>query len=110
MTGSPPLEIDVHSLARQRVDGLAPVIVDVREPWEREICAFDGALTIPMGELPGRWEEVPAGEPVVVVCHHGVRSLHATVWLRHQGVAGAVSLRGGIDAWAREIDPAMACY
>jgi rhodanese-related sulfurtransferase len=110
MTASVPLEIGVEQLDRWRQAAAPLAILDVREPWERDICAFDGSLNIPMGELPGRAGELPDDRPVIVVCHHGMRSMHATQWLRAQGHDQACNLQGGIDAWASQIDGTMKRY
>ncbi len=85
-------------------------LLDVRESWETDICAIEGSLKIPLGTLPQNVGRLPQEEPLVVVCHHGARSLQAVMWLRAQGFDNAVNLRGGIDTWARTIDPAMATY
>src|SRR5580698_3634387 len=86
-------------------------LLDVREPWEFETAKIEGAKLIPMGDVPSRaHQELDPEEHLVVVCHHGVRSMNVTVWLRNQGFEQAQSLRGGIDAWAAEIDPAVGRY
>jgi rhodanese-related sulfurtransferase len=85
-------------------------ILDVREPWELEICSFPDAITIPLRHLPARVQELSAETPLVVVCHHGMRSQQAVEWLRENGVSVAVNLSGGIDAWARIIDRSMGVY
>jgi rhodanese-related sulfurtransferase len=110
MAEAVPLEISVGDLDRWRHDARTVAILDVREPWEREICAFAGSIDIPMAELPGRLDELPADRALVVVCHHGMRSLQAARWLRAQGRALACNLQGGIDAWAGQIDGAMKRY
>lgn len=110
MVVSVPLEIGVEQLERWRQTAAPLAILDVREPWERDICAFEGSLNIPMGELPGRAGELPDDRPVIVVCHHGMRSMHATQWLRAQGHDQACNLQGGIDAWASQIDSTMKRY
>jgi rhodanese-related sulfurtransferase len=86
-----------------------PVVVDVREPWETAICRIDGSQLIPMSSLPQRLQEIPRDRTIAVVCHAGARSYHAAEWLLAQGVE-AVSLAGGIDAWAAEVAPGMARY
>lgn len=91
-------------------EGRPVAILDVREPWEVEICALTGGVNVPLSELPARLAATPAGDPLVVVCHHGVRSAHAAAWLRAGGRANARNLAGGLDAWARRIDPSMATY
>ncbi len=85
--------------------------VDVREPWEFATARIDGSVLMPMGDVPSRaHQELDPEERVVVVCHHGVRSMNVTAWLRNQGFEQAQSLRGGIDAWSVEVDPAIARY
>jgi rhodanese-related sulfurtransferase len=87
-----------------------PVLIDVREPWAYEVCRIDGALSIPLGQLPARLAEVPRDRPIVMVCHHGHRSLHAAAYLRHQGFAQLHNLRGGVEEWAAEVEPSMKRY
>jgi len=88
----------------------APVVVDVREPWEFERCRIEGSLPIPLAQLPMRHTELPADRDLVLVCHHGSRSQHAAMWLAQNGFANLHNLRGGVEAWALEVDPAMARY
>ena len=85
-------------------------LLDVREPWEFALCSLEGSRHIPLGQLPVRARELDPSRPTVVVCHHGVRSVHAGAFLERMGFGDVVNLRGGIDGWAREIDPAMALY
>jgi rhodanese-related sulfurtransferase len=86
-------------------------LVDVREPWEFATTHIEGSVPIPMGEVPTRAQkELDVDERLVIVCHHGVRSMNVTAWLRRQGFEKAQSLRGGIDAWSVEVDPAVARY
>lgn len=110
MTEPMPFEIDVEDLDRWTKEGASPKILDVREPWEVAICSFKGSINIPMRELPGNLERLPDNEDLVVICHHGVRSLHVMSWLRNMGFQRATSLRGGIKAWAQRIDPTMNTY
>ncbi len=108
--GDEPLEISAEHLAEWRREGAAVAVLDVREPWEREICALDDALLMPMGQLQQGVGDLPADRPLVVICHTGVRSFHVTMWLRSQGFDQAWNLAGGIDAWAARIDPTMKRY
>jgi rhodanese-related sulfurtransferase len=86
-------------------------LIDVREPWEFATAHIDGSVPMPMGDVPGRaHQELDPEERLVVVCHHGMRSMNVTVWLRNQGFEQAQSLRGGIDAWSAEVDPAVNRY
>lgn len=86
-------------------------LIDVREMWEFSTTRIDGSLLIPMGDVPSRaHQELDPEERLVIVCHHGIRSMNVTVWLRNQGFEQAQSLRGGIDAWSLEVDPAVTRY
>lgn len=86
-------------------------LIDVREPWEFATARIDGSLHMPMGDVPSRaHQELDPDERLVVVCHLGVRSLNTAVWLRNQGFEQVQSLRGGIDAWSSEVDPAVPRY
>ena len=88
----------------------APLLVDVREPWEYAHCRIDGSLLVPLGELTTRFRELPAERPLVLVCHHGNRSQSAAQWLAQNGYPNVHNLRGGIEAWAVEVDPAVRRY
>jgi rhodanese-related sulfurtransferase len=88
----------------------APVVVDVREPWEYAHCRIEGSLSVPLGELPARLRELSHERELVLVCHHGNRSQNAAQWLAQNGYANVHNLRGGIEAWAVEIDPAVRRY
>ncbi len=86
-------------------------VIDVREPWEFAAARIEGSVAMPMGDVPARaHQELDPEERLVIVCHHGVRSMNVTVWLRNQGFEQAQSLRGGIDAWAAEVDPSVGRY
>jgi rhodanese-related sulfurtransferase len=86
------------------------VLIDVREPWEFSVCRIEGAKLIPMGTVPANLQALDTDDEIVVYCHHGVRSLDVTVWLRGQGVEGAKSLAGGIERWSVEIDQNVPRY
>jgi rhodanese-related sulfurtransferase len=86
-----------------------PTLIDVREEGEAAICAIDGSTLIPMNTLPQRLQEIPKDRPVVLYCHGGMRSMMVGEWLSQQGF-DALSLAGGIDQWAIEIEPEMARY
>lgn len=110
MTIAGELEVTVEDVAAERQGGRKLALLDVRETWETEICTIDGSINVPLGTLPENIARLPQEEPLVVVCHHGARSMQAVMWLRAHGFKNAVNLRGGIDAWARTVDPAMATY
>ena len=87
------------------------MLVDVREPWEFEIVHIEGAKHTPMGDVPGRaHKELDPDQHIVIYCHHGVRSLNMTNWLRQQGFKKAQSMCGGIDAWSRRVDGKVRTY
>lgn len=87
-----------------------PVLLDVREPWEHQTCRIDGSVLIPMGEVPQRTSELDADSDIVVVCHHGGRSMQVALFLAGQGFGKVHNLAGGVDAWARTVDPSMPVY
>ena len=102
------LEISPEDLAKKLKSPSPPHLLDVRQPEEFALTALAGAQLIPLGELSSRLGELPPGD-LVVYCHHGSRSLQAAALLAAQG-RSALSLRGGIDAWARLIDPELPRY
>ena len=87
-----------------------PIVLDVREPWEQEVCLIPESLTIPMQQVPARLQELPADTDIVVVCHHGMRSLQVAGFLRQSGFERIYNLTGGIAAWADQVDPDMPRY
>ncbi len=104
-----PIEIRAdEAFARRRGNGLW--FLDVREPFERDICHLEPDGFIPLGEIARRWREVPTDREIVVYCHHGMRSLKAARFLRERGVALVRSLRGGTDEWSVRIDPSVSRY
>jgi rhodanese-related sulfurtransferase len=99
---------DLKSLLESNSD---IVVLDVREPWEFETAKIADSRHIPMGDIPARFnQELDPAQHIVVVCHHGVRSMNVTAWLRQQGFEKAQSLQGGIDRWARQIDARVPVY
>jgi rhodanese-related sulfurtransferase len=86
-------------------------LIDVREPWEFETAHIDGSILMPMGEVAARaHQELEPEERLMVLCHHGIRSMNVTAWLREQGFEQTQSVRGGIDAWSAEVDAAVKRY
>jgi rhodanese-related sulfurtransferase len=89
----------------------APLLLDVREPWEFQAASLPDSLLMPMGDVTSRAHaELDPDQHIVVVCHHGQRSLSVAMWLRGQGFERAQSLAGGIDGWSRVIDPSVPRY
>lgn len=87
-----------------------PVLLDVREQWEFQTCHIDDALWIPMNTIPSRQQELEPDAAIVCICHHGARSFQVAAFLERQGFSNVTNLTGGMDAWARQVDPAMAKY
>lgn len=108
MTGVP--EIAPSELADALEAGEEIEILDVREPDEWRVCRIEGSRHIPLSELGGRLDEVDRERETVVVCHHGIRSEWVVAQLRARGWEGLRNLTGGIDGWAREVDPEMPTY
>lgn len=107
------MELEIHPReVKQRLDaGEKLHLIDVREPQEFAICRIDGGDLIPMRTIPSALEQLRASEaPLIVFCHHGVRSLNVVHWLREQGVENCVSMAGGIDAWSLIVDSKVPRY
>jgi rhodanese-related sulfurtransferase len=85
-------------------------LIDVREPWEYELTHIEGSRLIPLGQLHERLGELAPDAELVLICHHGVRSLMGARFLRASGFARVSDLKGGIDAWARRIDRSLPTY
>lgn len=90
--------------------GSSVVLLDVREPWEFEQCHIEDSIHIPMGQIPNRIKELDPNQEIVVLCHHGMRSLQVAQYLEKIGFKNVSNLNGGIDAWAREVDSQMPVY
>ena len=106
------LEISVAEVKRRRDAGEPVHLIDVREPEEFRIAHIAGAELIPMGTIPAqiqRLEAMADEAPLVVYCHHGIRSLNVADWLRRNGVE-ALSMAGGIETWSLDIDPSVPRY
>jgi rhodanese-related sulfurtransferase len=86
------------------------VLLDVREPWERELAVIEPSVHIPMNEVPDRAGELPRDRSIVVYCHAGVRSAMVAGYLEHHGFRSVASLAGGIDAWSTKVDRAVPRY
>ena len=97
-------------LARRIAAGDELVLLDVRELGERGICRIADSLHIPMGDIGRRASELDSEAEIVCICHHGVRSANVAAALTSMGFEHTLNLTGGIDRWAREVDPAMARY
>lgn len=87
-----------------------PVLLDVREPVEFDICRIEGSVLIPMASVPARQQELDPDADIVVICHHGGRSAQVCMFLERQGFARVVNLAGGVAGWAAQVDPKMPQY
>ncbi len=106
-----PLEISVLE-ARHLLDTrpAGTLLLDVREPHELEICRVATATAIPMRQIPAQLATLPRDKHILVLCHHGGRSMRVTEFLRSHGVNTATNVAGGIDAWAEQVDATLARY
>ena len=102
--------------ARQLSDWLSdgarhkPTLLDVREPWEFDICHIGGSKHIPMRTIPARLNELDPENEIIVICHHGARSFQVAMFLERQGFSDVINLSGGVAAWAHEVDTTMRQY
>ncbi|HET8923336.1 MAG TPA: rhodanese-like domain-containing protein [Candidatus Acidoferrum sp.] len=96
---------------KERLDrGEKLILVDVREPWEYDLCRIEGAKLVPLGSLAASLHKLPDVDELICYCHHGMRSLDAAAWLRLQGFEEAKSLAGGIERWSVDVDPRVPRY
>ena len=106
----PPLDLTPADLHRRLQAGDDLQLIDVREEMEFDYCHLPGSQLVPLDELPRRATEIRTEGPVVDISHHGVRSAHAAGYLRHLGRTNVLNLRGGVDAWAAQVDPDVPVY
>ena len=104
------VQISAKEVSERIAQGEKFLLVDVREPWEYELCRIPGAKLIPLGTPAGNLNILLDAGDVICYCHHGMRSLDAASWLRQQGVERAKSMAGGIERWSAEIDPKVPRY
>jgi len=106
------MQISATELAEKLRSPTPPHLLDVRQPEEHAIVSLSNATLIPLGQLPGRANEIAKwkNEEVVVYCHHGVRSMLAIAELKLCGFHKLLNLSGGIDAWSVEVDPSSPRY
>lgn len=102
-------EISVYDYKEICNTNLCPVLIDVREPWERDIATIPGDVSIPLGAMDGAMDGLDAGRTYVVYCHHGARSLRACGMMTARGFTHVLNLKGGIDAWS-DMDPSVPRY
>lgn len=103
-------EITPQELKARLDRGEPLILLDVRQDWETKLCRLDGAIHIPIEELEYRTEELNPEDEIVVVCHQGIRSAAVSEYLRQLGFGKVRNLAGGLDLWARTVDPTMRRY
>ena len=103
-------EINAVDAAKLRENNPEVKFLDVREESELAICRIEGALHIPMAEIPDRAESLPKDKPMVIFCHHGMRSARVQQYLEAKGFENLMNLTGGIHAWSLEVDDTVATY
>jgi len=86
------------------------LLLDVREPWERDLAVIEPSVHIPMNDIAERASELPKDREIVVYCHGGTRSAMVAAYLEHQGFASVANLSGGIEAWSVDVDPKVPRY
>ena len=87
-----------------------PLLLDVREPWEYNIVHLEDSVLMPMRQVPVEADSLDADREIIVICHHGIRSRHVAHYLESRGFDRVINLRGGVDAWARELDSRLSTY
>lgn len=102
-------QISAAELA-ERLQNHAPILLDVREPEEFAIAHIANSISMPMGDVSQRYQELEDDAEIICICHHGIRSAHVVNYLLHQGFEHVINLSGGIDAWAQHVDTNMQRY
>jgi len=103
-------EISPQDLKTRLAGSDRPLLLDVRQDWETRLCRLENAVHIPIEEIELRVDELNADDEIVVYCHQGVRSAAVADYLRQRGFTNVKNLHGGLDYWARTIDPSMRRY
>jgi rhodanese-related sulfurtransferase len=103
-------EINPQELQARLAAPDPPIVLDVREGWERDVASLPGTVHIPMNEVPARLSELDAGKDIVVMCRSGGRSLQVAQFLDRQGFRSVANLTGGILAWSQNLDPSIPSY
>ncbi len=107
----PDADIDPSEVSdRLTTESERLVLLDCREALDWSRARIEGAVHIPMGEIPARLDELDATREIVVFCHHGIRSAQVAAFLRQRGFASVRNMAGGIDAWSTQVDPSIPRY
>lgn len=105
-----PHDITPQELKDLMNSGQPLTLLDVRHDWEYQLCHLEGSVNVSLAHLTQNLPQLPKDELVVTICHHGVRSRQAASIFREAGFSKVTSLKGGIDAWAQQIDKSMERY
>ena len=106
-----PIQPITATALREKLENdTRPVLLDVREPHEFRFARIEGSTLIPLNQIPERLDELDRSQEIVVICHHGIRSLQAANFLNHHGFENLLNLSGGIDAWSSECDASVRRY
>jgi rhodanese-related sulfurtransferase len=103
-------QLSAMELHNKLLDSGSLFLLDVREPYEFAYASLANSVLIPLGQLPRRIGELDPEREIVVICHHGVRSQQAALYLAHHGFKKVANLSGGIDAWSLECDASVPRY
>ncbi|WP_198263608.1 rhodanese-like domain-containing protein [sulfur-oxidizing endosymbiont of Gigantopelta aegis] len=87
-----------------------PLLLDVREPWEYDVCHIEGAQLVPMNSIPAQMSKLDPEQEIIIICHHGVRSRMVGRFLEAAKFSNLINLTGGVAAWAQSVDSEMATY
>ena len=87
-----------------------PLLLDVRQPWEFDVCKLEGSTLLPMSQIPSALQDLDPDRETVVICHHGIRSRSVGRYLEHAGFTNVINLSDGVDGWAKSVDRMMATY
>ena len=87
-----------------------PLLLDVRQPWEFDVCKLDNSVLVPMSTIPSNVESLDTNRETVVICHHGIRSRSVGRFLEQSGFSNIINLSGGMAQWAKTVDTQMSTY
>lgn len=102
-------ELDAAEL-EQYLESNKPFLLDVRQPWEYDVCRLENSTLIPMGRIPSEIDMLDKDRETVVICHHGIRSRQVGYFLEQAGFSNIINLKGGVNGWAHLVDNTMATY
>ena len=100
--------LEIHQYLQKTEE--KPLLLDVREPWEYDICHIEGSQLIPMNTIRNELDQLEPDQKTIVICHHGIRSRMVAYFLEQADFTNVINLSGGVNQWARQVDPEMAVY